>query len=631
MRIVLSYPALFLFLLLLGNISSAQEELIPLNIKKAYEKGTRSLDGSPGPNYWQNSSDYNIYADFNPASRELNGKEKIVYHNNSPDTLDRIVIRLYQNLNKGSSTRSFNLDPDLITGGMILTKLKLDNTDRDLSDTKKYATMGTLFIINIKDKPLLPNSDINIEIDWHFTLPSKENLRMGAYDSTSFLIGYWYPQVSVYDDIDGWDMIPYTGLQEFYNDFSSYNVEFTVPNNFAVWGTGVLQNPEEIFTNEYLKKYNSAFGSDSIIKIISKTDAGKQIFNSKNPANTWKFKAENVTDVVYGTSDHYLWDATSLEVEPGRRVYISAVYKDKSEDFYGVAKIARMCISYFSDLMPGVPFPFPSFTVFNGSGGMEFPMLINDGSTEVYRSTVGLTSHESAHQYFPFYIGTNEQKYAWMDEGWAVFLPTDLEQTHLNDRRRIEAAVIDFAASAGSETDIPLFVTSDNLTYKPYRLASYTRPGLSYFFLRDVLQDKKFKQALHLFIKEWHGKHPIPFDYFFTFNRAAGKNLSWFWKPWYFERDYPDLGIKNVVYSGQKLSVNIVKAGEVPVPVNLVILYSDGTKDSVYKSTSVWEKTDSLTIDLNLAKTVTKVELGASYIPDSNISNNSYEIERNKD
>ncbi len=629
MKTVLNYSVLFLILFLCTDYSAAQEEFIPRNIQKAYEKGTRSLDGTPGPNYWQNSSDYKIKADFNPAKKLLNGTEKIVYHNNSPDTLDRIVIRLYQNLNKKNSARNFDISSDLITDGITITRLTLNNKKMDLSDTKKYAATGTLFIISIKDKPAPPHSDITMEIDWNFTLPNTENIRMGSYDSTSFLIGYWYPQVAVYDDIDGWDMIPYTGLQEFYNDFSNYDIEFTVPNNFAVWGTGILQNPEEIFTKDYLKKYQSAFSSDSIIKIISKDDAGKQVFKKDKPLNTWKYKAENITDVVYGTSDHYLWDAASLEVETGRRVYIAAVYKKESKDFYDVVKIARQCIQYFSTEMPAVPFPFPSFTVFNGSGGMEFPMLINDGSTESYKSVIGLTSHENAHEYFPFYIGTNEQKYAWMDEGWAVFLPTDLELKLLKDRRRIEMSAKDFSISAGTENDIPLSVTTDNLSYRPYRLASYTRPGLSYLFLRDALGIEKFMEALNSFMKYWHDKHPIPFDYFFTFNKVAGKNLLWFWKPWYFSRDYADLGINNVVSGPQKLTVEIIKTGKVPVPVNLVYYYSDGTKDSVYKSTSVWENTDTVKIDFKPAKTVTKVELGAPYIPDSNPGNNFYEIEKN--
>lgn len=630
MTTVLNYSVLLLILFLHSNFSVAQEELIPRNIQRAYDKGTRSFDGSPGPNYWQNSSDYNIKADFNPGKKLLDGSEKIVYHNNSPDTLDKIVIRLYQNLNKKNSARNFDISPDLLTAGMTITKLMVSGKEMNLSDTKKFVTVGTLFIINIKDKPVPPHSEVTVDIDWNFTLPEGDNIRMGTYDSTSFLIGYWYPQVAVYDDIDGWDMIPYTGLQEFYNDFSNYDVEFTVPNNFAVWGTGILQNPEEIFTKDYLKKYKSAFSSDSTVNIISKNDLGKQVFKNDKPLNTWKYKAEKITDVVYGMSDHYLWDAASLGVETGRRVYIAAVYKKESEDFYDVAKIARQCIQYFSTEVPAVPYPFPSFTVFNGSGGMEFPMLINDGSTESYKGAVGLTSHESAHQYFPFYMGTNEQKYAWMDEGWAVFLPTDLEMKLLNDRRRIEISAKDFSVSAGTEYDIPLFVTTDNMTFKPYRLASYTRPGLSYLFLRDALGNEKFMEAVHSFIKNWHGRHPIPFDYFFTFNKIAGKNLSWFWNSWYFTRDYADLGIKNVVSGNQKLTVEIIKAGNVPVPVNLVFYYSDGTRDSVYKSTSVWENTDTLKIDFKPVKTVTKIELGAAFIPDSNPKNNFYEIEKNQ-
>jgi len=630
MRLFLIFFTLLLIFSFFESLTFAQREYIPRNILTAYDKGTRSFDGKPGPNYWQNSSDYNINAEFDPAKKLLTGIERIVYHNNSQDTLDRIVIRLYQNLNKKTVPRNFELNPAMITDGMTIEKLMINGEKEDLNDIKKFETSGTLFFIHIQDKPLLPHSNITMEFEWKFTFPDWQNIRMGMYDSTSFLIGYWYPQVSVYDDIDGWDVIPYTGLQEFYNDFSNYNVELTVPNDFAVWGTGILQNPENIFTPDYLQKYKSAFISDNIIHIISKDDLDKKIFNDDKPVNTWKFKAENVTDVVYGTSNHYLWDAISLQVESDRRVYIAAVYKKESEDFYQVDTIAKQCIQYFSTEMPAVSFPFPSFTVFNGSGGMEFPMLINDGSTKNFTSAVSLTSHENAHQYFPFYMGTNETKYAWMDEGWAVFLPTDLELKLINDRKRIEREAETFSQIAGTENDIPLLVSTDNMTYMSYRLASYTRPGLSYLFLRDALGNEKFKDALHYYMENWHGKHPGPFDFFFSFNTALGKDLSWFWKPWYLTRDYADLGIKDVKVTNGKYSVEIVKEGKIPVPINLTFQYSDGTMDSVYKPTSVWENNDSLTIEFTPSKTVSKLELGAPDIPDSNPKNNFYELGKNQ-
>ena len=191
MKAVQNLTVLFIILFLSINNLYSQEEYIPRNIKKAYDKGTRSLDGTPGPNYWQNSSEYDIKADFNPAARLLTGSEKIVYHNNSPDTLDRIVIRLYQNINKKNAARNFTLNSDLITEGMTISNLKLRGEEMDLSSYREFGLMGTLFTISLKDNPLHPHSDIQMDIDWNFTLPEGENIRMGTYDSTSFLIGYW--------------------------------------------------------------------------------------------------------------------------------------------------------------------------------------------------------------------------------------------------------------------------------------------------------------------------------------------------------------------------------------------------------------------------------------------------------
>ena len=143
MKAAASVTILIVTLFVFNNLVFAQEDHIPRNIERAYEKGTRSLDGSPGPNYWQNSSDYHIKADFNPGKRLLNGSEQIIYHNNSPDTLNSIVLRLYQNLNKATSERNFNISSDLITNGMTIEKLMIDDKEQDLSNTKKFVTTGT--------------------------------------------------------------------------------------------------------------------------------------------------------------------------------------------------------------------------------------------------------------------------------------------------------------------------------------------------------------------------------------------------------------------------------------------------------------------------------------------------------
>ena len=216
---------------------------IPRNIEKAIEKGTRTLNGAPGQNYWQNKSDYTIKVEIDPPTRKISGEEKIVYYNNSPDTLKQIVIRLYQDILRKGNMRDFEVDPLDINDGVTVTKLvvggkqfKMDGTDKDISRA------GTNLFIKL-DKPLAPKSKTEIETSWSFIISKISNIRMGTYDSTSFFVSYFYPQVAVYDDIDGWDEQNYTGQTEMYNDFNNYNVEITTPKKFTLWATGVLQNP----------------------------------------------------------------------------------------------------------------------------------------------------------------------------------------------------------------------------------------------------------------------------------------------------------------------------------------------------------------------------------------------------
>lgn len=604
-------------------IENESKLFIPLNVQNAYEDGTRNYDGTPGPNYWQNGSDYNIKVELNPLSRKISGWEKIIYHNNSPNSLSEIVIRLYQDFFKRGNARDFEISPSDITNGVEITKIKINETDIDLShDSWITRREGTNLIVNMKDQ-VVPNSSVQIEIEWSFIVSKFSNVRMGRYDSTSYFIGYWYPQIAVYDDIDGWDKNEYTGYTEFYNDFSNYEVEITVPENFIVWATGTLQNPQEVLEDKYLYRYKQALQSDEIINIVDSSDIVLNNITKKNGKNIWKYKAECVPDFAFATSDHYLWDASSLVVDSDKRVLISAAFNKKSKDFFNVAQIARESIKYFSNDLPGVPYPYPSMTVFNGQGGMEYPMMVNDGSTKEWASTVGLTSHEILHTYFPFYMGTNERKYAWMDEGWAVMLPFKF-QTEYGQYDPIARTVKQYEEVAGSELDVPLMILSTNLKGYAYRTASYNRSGVAYEILRDMLGEEKFNTALHHYMKNWNGKHPIPYDFFFSFDNAIGEDLAWFWLPWFFDYGYPDLRIKHVQLSDKKYTITIEKVGIIPVPIDLNIYYTDGTTQKIYKTANIWQDRDEIDFQFDSDKKINEVKLGNDNIPDAYQINNHY-------
>ena len=289
--------------------------------------------------------------------------------------------------------------------------------------------------------------------------------------------------------------------------------------------------------------------------------------------------------------------------------------------------IARASIRYFSSELPGVAFPYPRLTVFNGGGGMEFPMMVNDGSSNRRSGTVHVTSHEIAHSYFPFYMGTNERKYAWMDEGWATMLPDVIQNRLAPDYDPINRTMKRFTEVSGTELDIPMIVPSivyGSNVYRPsYRNAAYSRPGAAYLMLQNVLGEKRFAKALQEYIRRWHHKHPIPYDFFFTFDDVTGQDLSWFWKPWFFEFGYPDLGLKEIRGTKTGTDIIIEKIGLLPVPIHLEMETEDGETLTVDKSAAVWK--DGRTefgLHLDLVKKLKRVRLGSSHIPDVNPENN---------
>ncbi|OGU76478.1 MAG: hypothetical protein A2V93_03435 [Ignavibacteria bacterium RBG_16_34_14] len=622
-----NFLKIILFVLVNLSLNFAQELFIPRDILSAYEKGTRSFDGTPGKNYWQNSADYKIKVSVNPAARLVKGSEKIIYYNNSPDTLKEIIFNIIQDLNKYESERSFTISKESLSEGVQIGKFLLNNSPVLLENSENVRRRNTLLILKITDNPFPPKSTMNFEIEWNFIIPKGRNPRMGTYDSTSFLIAYWFPQIAVYDDIDGWDMLYHTGEQEFYNDFSNYEVEITVPNTFGVWATGILQNPEEVLTPEYLNKYKNAWTSDKIINIVKKEEvrSGK-IYKFDSEFNTWKYKAEYIPDFTFSTSDHYLWDAVSLVVDEttDQRVYLAAVYKEESKDFYEVAEILRKTINYFSNELPGIPFPYPCLTIFNGSGGMEFPMIINNGSAERRSGTVGVTSHEAAHEYFPFYMGINEEKYGWMDEGMATFLPFDFQEKEGEYNPRLHN-IRGYERYAGTEMELPMMIPNYQMKGSSQRMAIYVRPALAYDFLRDALGKELFAECMHEYIKRWNGKHPIPYDFFFTFNEVSEKDLNWYWKPWFFERGYPDLSIIGASFENGILEVTIEKVGIIPTPVELSVTLEDSSIVEIYETAMIWERNqNTVIIKKELGVKPLSVTLGSDMIPDSDTENNYF-------
>jgi hypothetical protein len=612
---------------LLTTITFSQSMFyMPDEIKSAYENNTRSFDGTPGENYFRNFAEYEISVELNPQTKLLSGKEFIIYKNNSSDTLDQFIFNLYADIYKKGNTIDWSIGNNDLHDGVQIKSLKINNVAIDVNvQDESFVIYNTAMIVKLTEF-LLPKSEINFEIEWEYPVPSVVTIRQGTYHETSFFIGYWYPKIAVYDDIFGWNEDVYSGQTEFYHEFANYKVSITAPDEYFVLASGLLKNEDEILSKSILKRYNEAKTSDEIVNVITAEDRAKKNITEGDGSKVWKFEAENLPDFAFAMSDTYLWDATSLKLGE-KRVLINAVYFDENESFDQVAKIAKEVLTQLSEDVVGVNYPYPQMTAFMGHYGMEYPGMVNDGDDD-YPGTVFVTAHEITHTYFPFYVATNETKYAWMDEGLVTFLPKVIENNMIENNNSFETMISTYNYYCGKSFDLPLMIPSDQLSGFAYRFHAYSKPAVAFYVLKQTLGEEVFDKCLKEFILRWNGKHPTGYDFFYTFDNVSGEDLSWFWQPWFFEMGYPDLGIKSVSEVDEnKTLVEVSSIGNYPVPIKLTIKYDDDSEEIVELKASVWdENTDSYFLEIENNKKIKDLTLGSSLIPDKNSENNYYQM-----
>ena len=600
--------------------AGAQTLTLPPEVAKAFDKGTRSLNGKPGKKYWQNHGRYTISVSMTPPNRTISGVEQITYFNNSPDTLKSLNMKLIVNVHRaGSRGRRGNVAEGIQVDNLLINgeKTDWDNT----ADTTTNQMVGL-------NKPLLPHDSLKMNINWHYLL-SKSQGRDGAVDSTSFFLAYFYPRVSVYDDYKGWDTQPHTGSLEFYNDFNDYTLSVTVPKNYIVWATGTLRNPNEVLQPEAAKKLQESMTGDSTIHIATLQDLAAKNITAQNPTNTWKWTATNISDVTVGVSDHYDWDAASVLVDDKthRRTSVQAAFPDPSNDFHHYVQFARNSLDWFSHNFPGVPYPFPKTTSFQGFADMEYPMMVNDSHTPDLVFAQLVQDHEIAHTYFPFYMGTNESRYAFMDEGWAttfeLLIGTAEKGKKVADDFYKRFRVTGWIHRPHAKEN-PIITPSPEVTFDPGSNA-YGKPSLSYLALKDMLGDELFKKALHTYMNNWNGKHPIPWDYFNSMSSGAGKNLNWFFNNWFYTPSYIDLSLVNAreVRTGYDLSIKNI--GGFAVPFDVVVTYSDDSKETFHQTPIVWEKDQTATtVHIATGKAIKSATIDGGIFMDANEKDNTW-------
>ncbi|OOG72302.1 M1 family metallopeptidase [Algoriphagus sp. A40] len=590
-----------LFLLFLSSSAAVAQQITPLplrnsietdhrsirrdvpmtnSIRKAFEAGTRDFTGKPGPNYWQLETDFTIQASLDPHTQTITGTEKILVHNNSKDDLDRIVLRLDHNVFKGDVPRGLST-PAEQTDGMVVTRIlvageSIDLTEQKLgrNETPKSGVTGlgkTIATIYLS-KPIKAGSKTELEIDWHTKLPGGPDgvgHRMTQrFDSTLFQPTQWFPRLAKYDDLRGWETSPYLGPAEFFNNFGKFDVSITVPGGWIVSGTGILQNPEKVLTPTVAQGRAKVLDSDDEITIVGEDEKGKATIPGDKL--TWRFVADKVNDFAWAASADFIWKGTRANIPGKGYVPIYMVFiPERAKLFVNAAKNTRHAMEFYSKLW--APYPFPQLTLQDGpSSGMEYPMVIN--------SNQGAADHETAHQWWPMMLGTNETRYGWMDEGFNQYMNILSGADSRGTPANLDGIGQSYGRVSGSEDEAPLMWSANDagIGYG-YQTYQKTPPMLS--MLGGIVGDDAVINAMKKYTAAWAYKHPSPWDYMFFMNNELGQNLEWFWYYWLFTTESVEGSIENVSSESGKTIVTVKQAGEMPSPVVLKVEFEAGEQE----------------------------------------------------
>jgi hypothetical protein len=382
---------------------------------------------------------------------------------------------------------------------------------------------------------------------------------------------------------------------------------------------------------EALSRFEASFTSDSTIHVATGAQTHDGRITTAHAMNSWHFTAAAVPDVAFGLSDHYDWDAGSVMVDNAthRRAGVQAAYNDSASDFHQMVQFGRHALDFLSHQWPGVPYPYEKTTEFQGGAGMEYPMVANDQSYPSAAFAEFVAAHEIAHTYMPFYMGTNETRYAFMDEGWATTFEYLINRVDMG----VDSASAEFkrfritrwARNPSPDQDLPIITPADALTGGAYGINAYGKPALGYLAMKDMLGDELFSRCLHAYMARTYGRHPTARDFFHTSDDEAGRPHEWFWSNWFFSNGYIDLALKNVTKSGGGLAVTVENIGGMVAPFDIVVRNSDGSTDRVHETSAVWSRTGTVaTVHVRVRKAVRSVDIDGGIWVDADTSNNTW-------
>ena len=608
----------------------------------------RAANGAPGPDYWQNRADYQVDAKLDTASKKISGTVVITYTNNSPDGLSDLWLQLVQNIDRTDSRAARIQHPmpdesrDANRGFHIHHVQRLDKgKTRDLP----YIVDGTRMQIRLPQPLKGEGTAITLRIAYDYILqPSGGGGRSGYMDSRNgriFEVSYWYPRMCVYDDLHGWNTLPFLGLGEFYLDYGDIDYSITLPAGLLVAGTGVLDNPEAVLTPLEIDRLAQARQSDQTVLIRKVAEGSEPATKSAtNGWLTWHFHMDHTRDVAWTASEAFVWDAARINLPEGKTALAMSLYPEESmgDSAYGRGtEYLKASVELFSNKW--YPYPYRVALNIGGPvGGMEFPGMAMDWWGSRNKSLFALISHEIGHSWYSMIVGSNERRHAWMDEGFNTFVDL-LAQAEFNKGEYAPKRDGEYAPGGGNPAEeivpfitnahiAPIVMPADAIKSRYIHPLAYFKTAFGLVLLRNViLGPDRFDHAFQAYTKDWAYKHPAPADFFREIENKAGADLDWFWRGWFLNNWQLDQAVAGVQYvkndPAQGAVIRVANLKKMPMPLMVRITQENGTQQNLQLPVAVWQTDTVATFKVNTTHRLAKVELDPQkQLPDVNRTNN---------
>lgn len=599
----------------------------------------RAADGQPGPKYWQNRADYQLSATLNDQNNEITGSETLTYTNNSPQKLGFLWMYVEQNLFRQDSRGTAIVPPQgsrnwgrgqVFDAGDKIKSVKVDGVD------VKYLITDTRMEVFLPKELEANGGKVKVQIEWSFIAPDYGSDRMGVQDTKNgkiFQIAEWYPRMCVYDDVMGWNTLPYTGPGEFYLEYGDFDLSITAPANHIVVASGELLNPQEVYTPEQQKRWAQAAESEKTVIIRSASEVTNPASRPSGKSTlTWHFRIKNARDAAWGSSAAFIIDAAKMDLPSGRKAMAISAYPVESDgdDAYGRStEYTKKSIEFNS--AKWFEFTYPNATVVAGIvGGMEYPGIVFCSYKAKGRGLWSVNDHEFGHNWFPMIVGSNERLYGWMDEGFNTFINTlstaafnngEYKSKRPSDMHRIGA----FLTSPALE---PVMTEPADLKEANTGTLLYFKPSAGLVLLREqILGEDRFDRAFRTYIERWAFKHPTPDDFFRTMENASGETLNWFWRGWFVNNWRLDVAVSDVKYVNDDPTkgalITLDNLDKMAMPVILEIKTKSGKTDRVKLPVEIWERFSTFTYKYPSTEEIESVTYDPDKVfPDYNEDNN---------